>query len=481
MSQNTVNKPRRTKILATLGPSTDLPGVTEAMLDAGVNTVRCNMSHGTHEEHSQRIERVREYNRTHDKTVGVLIDLKGPEIRIGEFQTTKIVLQDGDRFSLDTTMGDKMGTQDCVSVTYKDLPGDVVVGDCLLLDDGLVELRVEAVSDTRVDCTVVVGGPLGGKKGLNRKGGGLSADALTESDELDIAFAVSQRADYIAPSFVKTAADIERVRHLIKQAGGHSHIIAKIETAMAIDNLDEIIAIADGVMVARGDLGVERDDADLPGLQKKIISKARKADCIAIVATQMMDSMTYSPVPTRAEVFDVANAVLDGADAVMLSGETAAGKYPLKVVQNMDRVCRRAEMEHHAMRSQHRLGETFEHFDESIAMAAMYIANHLGVKCIAALTESGATALYMSRISSGVPIYALSSHPETRTRISLYRGVYPIAHTPLSSEHVTFNQEVAKELKQAGAVEIGDKLIITKGDLTGEEGGTNALKLIRVT
>jgi pyruvate kinase len=476
-----MSQPRRTKILATLGPSTDKPGVTEALIDAGVNTIRCNMSHGTHEEHRQRIERVREYNQKNDKTVGILIDLQGPEIRTGEFQTDKIELQDGDHFSLDTALDDKLGTQDCVSVTYKDLPKDVQVGDCLLLDDGLIELRVEAVTDTRVDCLVVVGGPLGGKKGLNRKGGGLTAEALTESDEKDIAFAVSQHADYIAPSFVKDAADVERVRSLIEEAGGHSHIIAKIETALAIDNLDEIIAAADGVMVARGDLGVERDDADLPGLQKRIIQKARKADRVVIVATQMMDSMTTSPVPTRAEVFDVANAVLDGTDAVMLSGETAAGMYPLKVVQNMDRVCRRAELEHHVIRSQHRLGETFERFDESIAMAAMYIANHLGAKCIATLTESGATALYMSRISSGVPIYALSSHPDTRTRISLYRGVYPIAHTPLASEHVSFNQEVIKELREAGAVETGDKLIITKGDLTGEEGGTNALKLIRVT
>jgi pyruvate kinase len=466
--------------VATLGPSTDQAGVTESLIDAGVNTIRCNMSHGTHDEHRQRIERVRDYNQKNDKTVGILIDLQGPEIRTGEFQTSKIVLQDGDRFSLDTALDEKSGTQDCVSVTYKDLPKDVQVGDCLLLDDGLIELRVEAVTDTRVDCIVIVGGPLGGKKGLNRKGGGLTAAALTERDERDITFAVSQNADYIAPSFVKNAADVERVRSLIAAAGGHSHIIAKIETALAIDNLDEIIAAADGVMVARGDLGVERDDADLPGLQKRIIQKARKADRVVIVATQMMDSMTTSPVPTRAEVFDVANAVLDGTDAVMLSGETAAGMYPLKVVQNMDRVCRRAELEHHVMRSQHRVGETFEHFDESIAMAAMYVANHLGVKCIAALTESGATALYMSRISSGVPIYALSTHPETRTRISLYRGVYPIAHKPLASEHASFNQEVIKELREAGAVDTGDKLIITKGDLTGEEGGTNALKLIRV-
>ncbi len=475
-----MTQPRRTKIVATLGPSTDKPGVTAALIEAGVNTFRCNMSHGNHEEHGKRIAFVRKYNREHSKTVGILIDLQGPEIRTGEFSCGMIILADGDSFSLDTAMDPTQGTQECVSVTYKDLPKDVKPGDFLLLDDGLIELQVEAVTDTRVDCKVIVGGPLSGKKGLNRKGGGLTAEALTENDERDIAFAVEQQADYIAPSFVKTAADIKRVRDLIYAAGGHSHIIAKIETALAIDNLDEIVAAANGVMVARGDLGVERDDADLPALQKLIIRKARSANRVVIVATQMMDSMINSPVPTRAEVFDVANAVLDGTDAVMLSGETAAGKYPLKVVQNMDRVCRRAEREHSVVMSHHRLGETFEYFDESIAMGAMYIANHLGAKCIATLTESGATALYMSRISSGVPIYALSTHPETRTRIGLYRGVYPITHNPTASEHVSFNQEVIDELKLAGAVVPGDKLIITKGDLRGDAGGTNALKLILV-
>jgi pyruvate kinase len=474
-------QPRRTKIVATLGPSTDPEGVTGACIEAGVNIFRCNMSHGTHGEHAMRIQKVRDYNQQHSKTIGILIDLQGPEIRTGEFTSGMIRLGDDDIFSLDTDMDPKQGTQECVSVTYKDLPKDVKAGDLLLLDDGLIELEVKSVKATRVECKVIVGGPLSGKKGLNRKGGGLTADALTENDERDIVFAVQQNADYIAPSFVKTADDVRRVRELIKLAGGQCHIIAKIETALAIDHLDEIIEAADGVMVARGDLGVERDDADLPALQKLIIQKARTANKVVIVATQMMDSMINSPVPTRAEVFDVANAVLDGTDAVMLSGETAAGKYPIKVVKNMDRVCRRAEREHTVMMSHHRLGETFEFFDESIAMAAMYIANHLGVKCIATLTESGATALYMSRISSGVPIYALSTHPETRTRISLYRGVYPITHNPTASEHVSFNQEVIDELKNAGAVEVGDKLIITKGDLRGDAGGTNALKLIIVT
>jgi len=477
-----MQQPRRTKILATLGPSSDKPEITEALIDAGANAFRCNMSHGSYEEHQNRVVRVRKYAAQKQTAIGILIDLQGPEIRLGEFTDGSIDLVEGKEFYLDITLDETQGTQQRVGLTYKDLPRDVSQGDRLLLDDGKLELEVTDVTATAVETLVIVGGPLSGKKGLNRKGGGLTADALTESDELDIAFAIKElNADFIAPSFVKTANDIERVRKLISDAGGkHTHIIAKIETALAIDNIDEIIAAADGVMVARGDLGVERDDADLPSLQKMIIKKARKADRVVIVATQMMDSMIHNPVPTRAEVFDVANAVLDGTDVVMLSAETAAGDYPVKVVETMDRVCQRAELDHRAMLSQHRLGEEFEYFDESIAMAAMYLANHMGASSIAALTESGATALYMSRISSGVPIYALSSHSYTHSRVSLYRGVYPVVHKPKANEHVSFNKEVINELKLAGAVKPGDKLIITKGDLRGEAGGTNALKLIKI-
>jgi len=477
-----MQQPRRTKILATLGPASDKPGITEALIDAGANAFRCNMSHGTYKEHQNRVVRAREYAAKKETAVGIVIDLQGPEIRLGEFSDGSIELVEGKVFSLDITLDEAQGTQQSVGLTYKDLPKDVNQGDRLLLDDGKLELEVTGVTETTVETIVIVGGPLSGKKGLNRKGGGLTADALTESDELDIVFAVKELdADFIAPSFVKTANDIERVRKLINDAGGdHTHIIAKIETALAIDNIDEIIAAADGVMVARGDLGVERDDADLPSLQKMIIKKARKADRVVIVATQMMDSMIQNPVPTRAEVFDVANAVLDGTDVVMLSAETAAGDYPVKVVETMDRVCRRAELDHRAMLSQHRLGEEFEYFDESIAMAAMYLANHMGASSIAALTESGATALYMSRISSGVPIYALSSHSHTHSRVSLYRGVYPVVHKPKANEHVSFNKEVINELKSADAVKPGDKLIITKGDLRGEAGGTNAMKLIKI-
>jgi len=474
-------QPRRTKILATMGPATDRVGVLESLIDAGVNAFRCNMSHGSHEEHQGRVDHVQKYTKEKNLTVGILVDLQGPEIRLGEFTEGSIELVGGASFILDTTMDETQGTQERVGLTYKDLPKDVRVDDYLLLDDGCLQLKVTGVSDTEVACKVIIGGTLSGKKGLNRKGGGLTADALTKSDEVDIKYAIQRlNADYIAPSFVKNGDDIRRVRKLINNAGGHAHIIAKIETALAIDNLHEIIELSDGVMVARGDLGVERDDADLPSLQKMIIQEARSADKIVIVATQMMDSMIHSPVPTRAEVFDVANAVLDGTDVVMLSAETANGDYPLNVIQTMDRVCRRAEQDHRAVLSQHRVGESFERLDESIAMGAMYIANQLGAKCIAALTESGSTPLYMSRISSGVPIYALSTHPETRRRVSLYRGVFPIVHEVGPNKQVRFNAEVIEELKNAGAVKAGDILVITKGDLSGDTGGTNALKLVNV-
>ena len=474
-------QPRRTKILATMGPATDKEGVLESLIDAGANAFRCNMSHGSHKEHQRRVDHVRKYTKERNLAVGILVDLQGPEIRLGEFTEGSIELVEGASFILDTKLDETKGTTGRVGLTYKDLPKDVSVGDCLLLDDGCLQLEVAAVTDSEVSCKVIIGGTLSGKKGLNRKGGGLTADALTKNDEIDIKYAIEHiNADYIAPSFVKNGDDIKRVRKLITDAGGHAHIIAKIETALAIDNLDEIIELSDGVMVARGDLGVERDDADLPSLQKMIIQAARSADKIVIVATQMMDSMIHSPVPTRAEVFDVANAVLDGTDVVMLSAETANGDYPLKVIQTMDRVCRRAEQDHRAVLSQHRVGEAFERLDESIAMGAMYIANHLGATCIAALTESGSTPLYMSRISSGVPIYAMSTHAETRSRVSLYRGVFPIVHEAESTRQVSFNNEIIEELKHAGAVKAGDILVITKGDLSGDTGGTNAMKLINI-
>jgi len=478
---------RRTKIVATLGPATDPRGsedadyeVLDEILQAGVDVVRVNFSHGSPEEHLQRVEAVRNRARAHGRQVGVLCDLQGPKIRIAKFKLGKVDLVEGDKFILDAGLDAKAGDQQSVGLTYVDLPNDLSRGDTLLLDDGRIVMWVEDVDGSKINCIVKVGGVLSDSKGINRKGGGLSAAALTEKDLKDIKLAAKMEADYLAVSFPRNAEDINRARQLFREAGGKGGIVAKIERAEAIDAIDEIIDASDVIMVARGDLGVEIGDAELPAIQKLMIRKARSANRVVITATQMMESMIENQIPTRAEVFDVANAVLDGTDAVMLSGETAAGKYPALAVSAMDRVCRHAEQQRIARISDHRINTEFNVIDEAIAMSAMYAANHLGVKAIAALTESGSTALWMSRISSGIPIYALTTHVETRRKVTLYRGVYPVSFEPLATNHVEMNQEAVDELVRRGTVRDGDLVILTKGDLMGVLGGTNAMKIVRV-
>ncbi len=471
---------RRTKIIATLGPATDDPKVLDRIIEAGVDVVRINFSHGTHEEHMERAEKVRNRARAHGRQVGVLCDLQGPKIRIEHFKQGKVLLEEGDTFILDTSMDPHAGTKERVGMAYKELPEDVKRGDTLLLDDGRVVLWVDSVEGTEVICRVVVGGELSDRKGLNRQGGGLSAPALTHKDREDIKAAAEMQADYLAVSFPRTAEDIEEARRLVHEAGSHAAIVAKIERADALDNIEPLIESSDVIMIARGDLGVEIGDAALPPVQKHLIRTARKMNRVVITATQMMESMIHSHIPTRAEVFDVANAVLDGTDAVMLSAETATGKYPDKVIAAMDRICREAEKQHVAMRSDHRIDTRFKHVDEAIAMASMYTANHLDVKAIAALTESGSTTLWMSRISSGIPIYALTRHVETRRKVTLYRGVYPVSFEMITKNHNELNKEAVDELLRRGAVRDGDLVIITKGDLTGVMGGTNAMKIVRV-
>jgi len=471
---------RRTKIVATLGPSTDDPKVLDEMIQAGVDVVRVNFSHGTHEEHTQRAENVRNRARACGRQVGVLADLQGPKIRIEQFERGQVHLQEGDRFVLDSELERKAGDHRRVGVTYKPLPNDVRRGDTLLLDDGAIVLWVEEVNGPKVECRVKVGGVLSNSKGINRLGGGLSAEALTDKDREDIRCAAAMQADYVAVSFPRSADDVNLTRQLFRDAGGKGGIVAKIERAEAMDVLDEIIRASDAVMIARGDLGVEIGDAELPAVQKKIIQVARTMDRVVITATQMMQSMIESPIPTRAEVFDVANAVIDGTDAVMLSAETATGKHVAKVIEAMDRICRGAERHRPDTVFERRLGVEFKRVDEAIAKAAMYTANHTGVRAIAALTESGATPLWMSRISSGIPIYALTRHVETRRKVTLYRGVYPVSFDVTSTDHAEVNREVIDELMRRGAVRNGDLVIITKGDLTGVQGGTNALKMIRV-
>jgi len=471
---------RRTKIVATLGPATDDPKVLDKLIEAGADVVRLNLSHGSHDEHRERTERVRNRARAHGRQIGVLADLQGPKIRIECFKGGPIELTEGDTFVLDATLEKNAGTKERVGVAYKNLPNDVERGNTLLLDDGRIELWVEDSNGTEVVCRVVTGGELSDRKGINRLGGGLSAPSLTEKDRQDIKLAAEIQADYLAVSFPRCADDINEARDLLHQAGGLGGIIAKIERTEALENIEEIISASDAVMIARGDLGVEIGDAALPPVQKDVIRRAREMNRVVITATQMMDSMIHSQIPTRAEVFDVANSVFDGTDAVMLSAETAAGDFPDKAVHAMDRICREAEKQPVALKSDHRINTVFGRVDEAIAMAAMYTANHLGVKAIAALTESGSTPLWMSRISSGIPIYALTRHVKTRRKVTLYRGVYPLSFDIAQQDHAIVNREVVDELRRRGVVRDGDLVIITKGDLMGIMGGTNAMKIIRV-
>ncbi len=471
---------RRTKIIATLGPATDNSRALDRLIEAGVDVVRLNFSHEGGDIQRERAETVRNRARAHGRQVGVLVDLQGPKIRIERFREGRVLLQEGGRFSLDASCATGEGDDAQVGITYKALPSDVNRGDTLLLDDGRVVLWVEDVIGPRIECRVVVGGDLSDCKGINRQGGGLSATALTDKDRLDIRSAAEMAADYVAISFPRSAADVEEARAILRDAGGNGGIIAKIERAEALDSVEEILEASDAVMIARGDLGVELGDASLPPIQKRLIHLARERNRVVITATQMMESMIENQIPTRAEVFDVANAVLDGTDAVMLSAETAVGKYPDKAVAAMDRICREAEKQHQARTSSHRIGTDFQSINEAIAMATMYTANHLHVTAIAALTESGDTPLWMSRISSGIPIYALTRHVSTRRKVTLFRGVYPVSFALSTDDILVANKEILDELLRRGTVRDGDLILITKGDQKGIKGGTNLMKILQV-
>jgi len=442
--------------------------------------LRLNFSHGSPDEHKARAENVRAIGRANQRHLGILADLQGPKIRTERFRDGAVELTNGADFCLDADCDVNDGDVNQVGITYKSLPDDVEPEDVLVLDDGRIVLQVKSVEGPKILCSVLVGGELSDNKGINLKGGGLTAEALTEKDKADIVTAADIDADYIAVSFPRNAGDINLARSLLRDAGGHGGIVAKIERAEALENLEEIIEASDAVMVARGDLGVEIGDANLPAIQKKIINLSRSMNCVVITATQMMESMRDNPIPTRAEVFDVANAVLDGTDAVMLSAETATGHYPSQTIRAMSDICLNAEKESRASRSSHRLNTVFNRVDEAIAMASMYTANHLGVRAIASLTESGSTALWMSRISSGIPIYALSRHDATNRKVNLYRGVFPIYFPTIHTNHAEANQAAVDLMKKQRAVEEGDLVIITKGDLMGTDGGTNAMKIVEV-
>ena len=475
---------RRTKIVATLGPASSSEHVIAALIDAGVDVFRLNFSHGQVDDHRARAALVRTLAARACREVALLGDLQGPKIRIRSFRDDAVELRNGAPFTLDCGLPDGEGDESAVGVDLASLPGSVIPGDILILDDGRISLTVTAVRGQRVECTVRMGGRLSNRKGLNRLGGGLSAPALTDRDCRDIEHAAELGLDYLAVSFPLTAADIEHARSLLQATGCQARIIAKIERAEVVHDeqvLDAMILASDGIMVARGDLGVEVGDAELIGIQKRLIRKARRADRVVITATQMMESMVHNPIPTRAEVFDVANAVLDGTDAVMLSAETASGRYPVETVTSMASTCLGAETYPDVRRSQHRMDREFSRVDETIAMAAVYAANHLervaGMVC---LTESGTTALRMSRLSSGLPIYALSRQPEIVRRMCLYRGVRPILFDYTACAAGEVAQEAVNELQRRGLVRSGERLILTRGDLLGVGGSTTTLKIVEL-
>lgn len=471
---------RRTKIIATLGPATDSPGMVRKLINSGVDLFRINYSHQQHADHERQVKQIRDICTETGIETGIIADLQGPKIRIGKFRNHGITLKEGDRFILDNRVGENEGDSEQVGITYRQLPADVRKDNVLLLDDGRIVLEVIKTTSEKVVCQVRVGGELSSNKGINILGGGLSASGLTEKDKKDLEHAISIGVDYFAVSFVRKAADINDTRKLIKKAGSVAGVIAKLERTEAIKNSEAIIKASDAIMIARGDLGVEMGDAVLPPIQKDLIKLARHMDRAVITATQMMESMIENQIPTRAEVFDVANAVLDGTDAVMLSAETSVGKYPDKAVAAMARVCEETEKQRVTRISDHRINQHFDHIDEAIAMAAMYTANHIGAAAIAALTETGSTCLWMSRISSGIPIYGLSRHQSTIRKLRLFRGVYPVYFDITHTDPLEANKEIINDLVAKKAVEHGDIVIITKGDLSGRRGGTNNMKIVRV-
>ena len=471
---------RRTKIIATLGPATDEPGVLEKLIAAGVDVFRLNYSHQTHNHHEKRMKEIRRLSLEYKHAVAVIADLQGPKIRIENFKSGKIQLKEGGNFKINTKLSSDSGDESQVGISYKQLANDLKVNDRLLIDDGRIVLDVLSIDNYIIDCEVITGGELTNSKGINLQGGGLSADALTNKDIEDMKHAAKIEVDFVAISFPRDAKDIKKARKMMKDCNCNAQIIAKIERADALNHIEEIIKESDVIMIARGDLGVEVGDAALPPIQKSLIKKARDMDRAVITATQMMESMIENKIPTRAEVFDVANAVIDGTDAVMLSGETSIGHYPDEAVKSMSRICEVAEKQRSVRESDHRINQRFETISEAVAMSSMYSANHIGAKAICSLTETGGTCLWMSRISSGIPIYAFTRHTATRRRVALYRGVYPMKFDITHSDPLEANKQMIDQLIEQNVVVEGDFVIITKGDLRGKRGATNNMKIIQV-
>lgn len=471
-------KQRRTKIVATLGPSSSSKEKIRDLILAGVNIFRINLSHGTFAKQKETILLTKQCAEELNKIIGILVDLQGPKVRIQALTTDYLQLQDGDRIVLDPSI-QYPGSLKGVGVNHPDLPKEVKIGDELLLDDGRISLGVVEVKGTAVVCEVKSGGRLLPYKGLNKKGGGLSLPSLTDKDKQDIIDLTGLPIDFVALSFPKSAEDIQFARKLLDAQQCPAKLIAKIERYEAIGNIDEIIEAADAVMVARGDLGVEIGFAQLPGIQKYIINRAALSDKAVITATQMMESMITNPIPTRAEVSDVANAILDGTDAVMLSAETASGEFPIKVVKILSEICLAAEQQTYVQAARNRIEGQFDRSDESIAMAAMYIANHLDIKAIVALTESGSTPLWMSRIRATIPIYAMSRHEQTCRLMTLYKGVYPVFFDVTQFKVWDISKYALDKLIQMDLIQQDDKVILTKGNVIGVGGNTNTLKILQ--
>jgi pyruvate kinase len=463
---------RRTKIVATLGPATDRKKTLLKRIEAGLDVARINFSHGDPAEHRRRAEQLRAVAEECHRDVGLLGDLQGPKIRVQRFRERAVELQDGASFFIDSSLGFEEGTEEGVGVALDTLHEDVEAGDILLLNDGMISLQVERIDGTRVHTTVINGGILSNHKGINKKGGGLSAPALTDVDRENIKLAAELGMDFLAVSFVRDGNDIREARRLFEEAGGTGLLVAKIERVEAVEAIDSIVDAADIIMVARGDLGVEMGYAELTGIQKKLIRKTRKASKIVITATQMMESMIQNPIPTRAEVSDVSNAVMDGTDAVMLSGETAVGRYPVKGAEKYPLP---------EGLTRHRIGDYFGRVDEAIAMAVMYTANHLEVTAIIALTESGSTARWMSRIRSDIPIYALTPHSATSRRVTIYRGVIPVSFGQEGRAEAHPYRAVFDTLLSRNLASAGDYVIVTRGDVEGVSGGTNSMTIVQVT
>jgi pyruvate kinase len=474
---------RRTKIVTTLGPATDRDDNLEKIIAAGANMVRMNFSHGETVDHLRRADQVREIAARLGKEIAIMGDLQGPKIRVSTFKDNKIQLAVGDKFTLDSDIEKGQGNQQAVGLDYKTLPQEVTTGDVLLLDDGRVQLQVEQVTGNRVNTVVIIGGPLSNNKGINKQDGGLSAAALTDKDKKDILTAAQIGCDYLAVSFPRSGNDLHYARKLAQEAGCNAKIVAKVERAEAVETqeaLEEIILASDVVMVARGDLGVEIGDARLVGVQKNMIRTARRLNRVVITATQMMESMVSAPMPTRAEVMDVANAVLDGTDAVMLSGETAAGDFPVETVKAMSDVCLGAEKHPSINISKNRMDCTFDDPTEALAMTAMFAANHTnGIKAIVALTATGTTPLLMSRLSSGLPIFALSSNAQTLSYCALYRGVTPVKFNSTATDSIELINKALQTLKNAEYLKEGDLILLTHGDVN-HKGSTNTCKIIKI-